>query len=68
MGCAACGARRTVPFYDRGILVEHCSFCQRLRVARIWGEVIRTAMVVARHFEGLRGVFGAFEACVVGCR
>jgi hypothetical protein len=33
-----CSMRRTVPFYDRGILVEHCGLLLAITLPWLWGE------------------------------
>lgn len=54
---------RTVPFYDRGILVEDCVSGKPLRTIRAYCVLFTNGvMVSACHCEGLCGVSGAVEA------
>ena len=62
-----CGVGRTVPFYNGGILMEHCDSISHCTGLGCGSGEFRTAMVVAGHLEVGLVVFGAFEAYEMGC-
>ena len=58
-------ARRTVPFYNRGILVDHCGIVSHcVRLAGKHGT-LHTAMVKTRHLEAWGECFDGVEALKV---